>query len=275
MLAVINVANKPGLSVERALRYNGPMSEPARPADAVAPVDDVRARVVAAAAALIAAGGPDAVTTRAVAAAARVQAPTIYRLFGDKRGLLDAVAQAGLAAYVAAKAVREPHPDPVQELREGWDMHVAFGLAHPGLFAIMAGDPGSRSVSPAVAAGLAVLRRRVRNIALAGRLRVGEGRAVALIEAAGQGAVLTLLRQPAGQGDAGLATLAREAVIAAITGETDGADASPAQGAAITLRASLDALLMLSAGEKHLLAELLDRIADAGGSAEAGEGVAA
>jgi AcrR family transcriptional regulator len=33
------------------------------------------------------------VSTRAVSAAARVQAPTICRIFGDKRGLLDAVAR--------------------------------------------------------------------------------------------------------------------------------------------------------------------------------------
>ncbi|WP_338419811.1 TetR family transcriptional regulator [Streptomyces klenkii] len=32
-------------------------------------------------------------TTRAVAAAAGVQAPAIYRLFGDKDGLLEAVAE--------------------------------------------------------------------------------------------------------------------------------------------------------------------------------------
>jgi AcrR family transcriptional regulator len=36
--------------------------------------------------------GRRAVTTRAVAAGAGVQAPTIYRLFGDKDGLLDALA---------------------------------------------------------------------------------------------------------------------------------------------------------------------------------------
>jgi AcrR family transcriptional regulator len=62
--------------------------------------DEVRARILAAAAALIADGGRDALTTRAVSAAAGVQAPTIYRLFGDKSGLLDAVAELGFAAYL-------------------------------------------------------------------------------------------------------------------------------------------------------------------------------
>ena len=43
-----------------------------------------------AAAELLRTGGVDAVSTRAVAAAAGVQPPTIYRQFGDKEGLLDA-----------------------------------------------------------------------------------------------------------------------------------------------------------------------------------------
>ncbi|MES2465384.1 MAG: TetR/AcrR family transcriptional regulator, partial [Armatimonadota bacterium] len=151
------------------------------------PEEDVRTRIVTAAAELIAAGGRDAATTRAVATAAAVQAPTIYRLFGDKRGLLDAVAEHGLASYMAEKFLREPHSDPVQDIRDGWDTHIAFGLAHPGLFAIMSGDPQPRALSPAVASGLNVLRRRIRNIALAGRLRISEERALALVQSVGVG----------------------------------------------------------------------------------------
>lgn len=240
------------------------MSKPARLADDVVVINEARIRIIEAAAALIAAGGPDAATTRAVAAAAHVQAPTIYRLFGDKRGLLDAVAQHGLAAYVAQKGAREPHPDPVDELRCGWDMHVAFGLAHPGLFAIMASDAHPRALSPAAAAGLAVLQRRVGDIARAGRLSVSEARAVALLEATALGTVVTLLRQPEGERDLGLSTFAREAVVTAITSETDPAHASGPKGAAVTVRATLERIAVLTAGEKHLLGELLDRIAKAG-----------
>ncbi|MCE9576393.1 MAG: TetR family transcriptional regulator [Deltaproteobacteria bacterium] len=225
-------------------------------------VDDVRARILAAAAELIASGGRDAATTRAVAAAAGVQAPTIYRLFGDKRGLLDAVAEHGLAGYVADKSARAPHPDPVQDLRDGWDMHVAFGLAHPGLFAIMSGDPHPRPRSPAIAAGFEVLRRRVRAIALAGRLRTSEARAIALVHSTGVGTVLSLLGTPEAERDPGLSATAREAVIAAITGEASIAAQGPSAAAA-ALRASLDGTAVLSAGERHLLAELLDRIANA------------
>ena len=95
--------------------------------------DDTRARIVSAAIALLASGGRDTVTTRSVAGAAGVQAPTIYRLFGDKSGLLDAVAEHGFAVYLKEKKnqVGEFGPDPVANLRVGWDLHIGFGLANP------------------------------------------------------------------------------------------------------------------------------------------------
>jgi AcrR family transcriptional regulator len=226
------------------------------------PADDVRARIVAAASQLIASGGRDAATTRAVAAAAGVQAPTIYRLFGDKRGLLDAVAEHGFAAYVTAKSERDSHPDPVQDFRDGWDMHVAFGLAHPGLFSILSADPHPRPASSAVAAGHDILRRRIRNIALAGRLRVSEDRAVALTQSAGVGTVLTLLSEPAERREAGLSASAREAVVAAITGAASVPSDSGPSAAAAALRACLDRTSVLTQGERHLLEEWLDRIAN-------------
>ena len=232
--------------------------------DAVSP--DVRNRIVAAASDLIAEGGPEAATTRAVAAAAAVQAPTIYRLFGDKRGLLDAVAERGFAAYIAAKAASEPHPDAIQELRLGWDLYVAFGLAHPGLFVIMSSNPRAGDASSTFAVGEAVLLKRIRNIALSGRLRVSEARAMALLQAMGTGTVLTLLGQPIDHRDPGLSEAAREAVISVIAVESADdtltrSDAGPSRAAAL-LRASLHLTSSVSPGEKHLLEEILDRIAD-------------
>ncbi|KFE67144.1 TetR family transcriptional regulator [Hyalangium minutum] len=225
---------------------------------------DVRARIIAAAAELISSGGPDAATTRAVAAAAGVQAPTIYRLFGDKRGLLTVVIEHVLNSYVSEKSARTPHPDPLQDFRDGWDTHVAFGLSHPGLFAIMSSDPHPAWQSPAVSDGKDVLRRRIRNIALAGRLRVSEERALGLVSAMGTGAVLTLLRQPEGQRDLGLADAAREAVVAAITSEAVTPENADVRAKAAALRASIDQITVLTKGESLLLSELLDRIADAG-----------
>jgi AcrR family transcriptional regulator len=238
------------------------MDELAAIPDEESPAGDVRARILTVAGELIASGGRDAATTRAVAAGAGVQAPTIYRLFGDKRGLLDAVAEHGLMAYVAAKGMRAPHPDPVQDLRDGWDMHVAFGLAHPGLFAIISGDHQARQLSPAMAAGRNVLRRRIKNIALAGRLRVSEARALSIVQSVGTGVVLTLLGEPKAQRDPGLSDAARDMVIATITYEQITKTDPGHRGAAAALHAALDQTSVLSSGERQFLGELLDRIAD-------------
>ncbi|MBN8226823.1 TetR family transcriptional regulator [Corallococcus macrosporus] len=224
---------------------------------------DARARILAAAAELIASGGPEAATTRAVAAAAGVQAPTLYRLFGDKRGLLAAVFEHAMRSYVSEKAARKPHPDPLQDFRDGWDMHIAFGLSHPGLFAIMSSDPQLASQSPSLGDGEDVLRRRIRNLALAGRLRVSEERALGLVSAMGMGAVLTLLSQPEGKRDPGLAHAAREAAVAAITSEAAKPKHAEVRAMAAALRASLDRIRVLSKGESLLLSELLERITDA------------
>src|ERR1044072_5485849 len=65
-------------------------------------------RLLGATAKLLPEGGREAASTRAVGAAAGVQAPTIYRLFGDMRGLLDAVAAEGVGAHLRSKRARAP-----------------------------------------------------------------------------------------------------------------------------------------------------------------------
>lgn len=226
---------------------------------------DPRTRIVIAAAELLAEGGVDALTTRAIAGAAGVQAPAIYRLFGDKAGLLDAVAEHVFGTYVREKATLEPHPDPVVELREGWDRHVAFGLANPAVVALMYGGAGGSAggPSPAVAAGEDVLRRHVHRIAAAGRLRVSEERAVALLAAAGRGVLLSLLAVPEAHRDLRVSDDARDAVLAAIASDAPVTSAPGPAAAAVALRASLPDASALTTAERRLLAEWLDRLADA------------
>jgi len=220
---------------------------------------EMRERILAAAAGLIRANGPEAATTRAVAAAAATQAPVIYRLFGDKDALLDAVAEYEMAAYVASKKKKPLHSDPVEALRNGWDRHVAFGLAHPGLFSIMTRNPRS----PAAAAGLKVLAERVHAIALAGRLRGTEERATSLIHAACVGTVLTLLAEGNRHAQAELSLDAREAALTAITGKKSASADDGVKSAATTLRARLaQSSGVLTHGERALLDELLLRLSN-------------
>ncbi|MEO8706221.1 MAG: TetR/AcrR family transcriptional regulator [Kofleriaceae bacterium] len=223
---------------------------------------DVRTRIIAAAIKLVAKGGRDAVTTRAVAEAAGVQPPALYRLFGDKSTLLDAVADHGFAAYLKTKLVRKPGPDPVEDLRTGWDAHVEFGLANPVIHALMYGEPRPGVRSPAAAAAFAILDEHIRRVAAAGRLRVREDRAANLMHAAGSGVVMTLLAMPEDRRDLELSASAREAVIAAITTHTKPIKQPGPAAAAIALRAVLPtSTTLLTPAELVLLREWLDRLA--------------
>lgn len=231
---------------------------------AVAPPSP-RERILQAALTLLETGGVEAVSTRAVSAAADVQPPTIYRQFGDMQGLLNAVASAGFAAYLRAKVARAQTREPVEELREGWNRHVEFGLTHPHLYTLMYGRlrPGEESPVALEAAGM--LRTLLGRVAEAGRLAVGVDRAAAMIHASAVGVTLTLLG--ARERDDGLAERMREAVLSAILtpeGETAG-NATPQQAAAhaVALVALLPTLpAPFSAAERTLLLEWLGRLTE-------------
>ena len=225
--------------------------------------DEVRAGVVTAAVRLLHEHGADAVTTRAVASAAGVQAPTIYRLFGDKDGLIDAVAQHVMTTYVAAKstavaAETAVDGDPVADLRAGWRMHVEFGLANPELY-VLIGARGRRRPSPATAAGIEVLRTRVRRLAAAGLLAVDVERALLMIHAAGNGTVLALLGVPAEERDPGLADAMFDTVLHGILATAPAAPDRTIGAVSVTFATVVPDLPGLSAAERALMAEWLSR----------------
>lgn len=224
-----------------------------------------RSRIVEIAARLLREKGPAAVTTRGVAEAAGVQAPAIYRLFGDKDGLLDAVAEHVMATHVSTKAeivtaAAAADVDPLEELRDGWRSQIAFGLANPSLFRLLS-DPDRALHSPAARTGRLVLEARVRRVAATGRLRVTEQRAVGLIQAAGVGVVQTLLSTPAELRDAGLAESILEAVLGQILTDAPGSSGDGTLAASVALRAVAPRLDVLSDAEQRLLTEWLERIA--------------
>ncbi|OBI94167.1 TetR/AcrR family transcriptional regulator [Mycobacterium sp. 1245805.9] len=222
--------------------------------------EQTRDHIVGVATELLAEGGPSAVSTRAVAAAAGVQAPTIYRLFGDKDGLLEAVAERAFAAYIDAKRVRTD-VDPVEDLSESFAAHIRFGTANPGLTAIMS-DP-LRPRSATEERGIAVLWERIHRVALAGRLRVPEHRAVALVHAIGVGVTLALIEIPEQDRDAELADVAWQALATAILIDIGDRADQGTRAAALRLKADDDALAVLSPAERTLMREWLDRVANA------------
>ena len=219
-----------------------------------------RDRIIAAAAALLTEGGREAVSTRAIGTAAGVQAPTIYRLFGDKQGLLDAVASHGFATYLRSKAALEHSDDPVEDLRRGWDLHVGFGVEHPAYYTLIYGEPRPGVQSPAAREAADILAGQVRRIAEAGRLRLSEERAAHLIHSAGAGMTFELIGLRPEQRDPALSTMARESVIAAVTTDPPAPGDDGVATSVIALRAALPSVAGLTAAERALLDEWLGRI---------------
>jgi len=228
---------------------------------------DTRDKVIEVAARLLREDGPAAVTTRGVAKGAGIQAPTIYRLFGDKEGLLEAVAEHAMAGFVSAKAAvveaaEAQNVDPLDDLRAGWQTQIDFGLGNPALFRLLS-DPSRVVNSPAARLGKQVLDARMHRVALTGRLRVSEQRAVGLFQAAGIGATATLLATPPDDRDLGLADAIYDAVLAQILTDAPSASTGEPIPAAVALRAIAPQLDVLSDAERLVLAEWLDRVIDA------------
>ena len=234
---------------------------------------DARARISRAATKLLASGGRNAVTTRAVSAAAGVQPPTIYRHFGDMQGLLDVAARETLAIHVREQATRALTNDPVEDLRRGWNLHIAFGVAHPDAFALLYSAPSVDTSISVIHEGVAVLQALVARIAEAGRLRVDVAHATDLIHAAGTGVTITLAATPPEERDPRLSETMRDAILGAITvpasAETPngGPDAASTAERVAVHAVALRALLLtephgvLSHAERQLLSDWLDRLA--------------
>ncbi|WP_129667935.1 TetR/AcrR family transcriptional regulator [Phytoactinopolyspora endophytica] len=224
--------------------------------------EEVRRRIVDAAAKLLGDEGRDGVTTRAVSAAAGIQPPTLYRLFNDMNGLLEAVASDGFARYLEQKHSQALSEDPVDDLRRGWATHVEFGLENPAHYLLMYGQPNPGQRSRASEQALQRLRMLVERVAVAGRLVVGVETAVGMVHSAGVGLTLNLIGTPPEQRDLSLIDRLRDTIIAAITAPDPGSPASTAQRA-VSFKAVLDqAADLYSTGERTLLNELLDRAAN-------------
>lgn len=234
--------------------------------DSATSPNDIRSTIVEVSSRLLHEHGPSAVTTRRVAEEAGVQAPAIYRLFGDKDGLLEAVAEYVMDTFVSAKmlsveAAVADDIDPLDDLRAGWDAQIDFGVSNPTLFLFL-NDPARAAGSPATRAGLDVLRARVHRVAMSGRLRVSENHAVDLIRAGGVGTIMTILATPPGERDPGLAKGMYEALLRQILTDQPAATNNDAIATAVSFRAMAPDLHGLTNAERQLLTDWLDRVID-------------
>ncbi|MFF1714259.1 TetR/AcrR family transcriptional regulator [Streptomyces sp. NPDC058268] len=178
-----------------------------------------RRQVLQVAAQLLEEGGSQALSTRAVAAAAGITAPALYRMFDDKDGLLAELAAYGFEMYLAEKreALALTPDDPVADLYRGWDLHVDFGVQHPAFYMLMYGtvQPGRRP--PAADEAHALLVKLLRRTAEAGRLRIPVAQATRIIHAATTGATLALIGEAPPERDLTTSARLRDTVIASLT----------------------------------------------------------
>jgi AcrR family transcriptional regulator len=212
--------------------------------------------------------GLDALSTRTIASAAGVPAPTIFRLFGDKQGLLEAVAWLGFRTYLQQKVELLAIDDPVEVLRRAWDLHVDFGLAHPAYYRLVFDQARPDGPTQAGTAALAGLQAMVASVARAGRLRMSVERATLYMHANGVGTVFTLLSLAQAGRDTQLATVTRDAVLETITTDAPRKEAkkiASIRNHAGALREILqrEAPESLTNGERALLDEWLKRLSDA------------
>jgi AcrR family transcriptional regulator len=229
------------------------------------PPHATRDRILHAAIELLTEGGRDAVSTRSVSAAAGVQPPTIYRLFGDMDGLLDAVASAAFEDYLKDKRRLGETGDPVDDLRRSWDLHVEFGVTHPAFYTLVYGADANGKAPKLRQEALDRLLQMMSRVAAAGRLRMSVERAAALMHANGVGVVLYQIALPAADRDEELSVIAREGVIRNITVDApEPATTAGLAGQAIALRVAVrdEKPSALSKAERALLTEWLTRLAN-------------
>jgi AcrR family transcriptional regulator len=183
---------------------------------------DTRQALIDAAAYVIARQGVEAASTREIYLQAGVKAPTLYHHFGDKQGLLDAVVTDTFERYLAQKHSLQPTGDPATDIRQGWDLHVAFARANPSLYRLM-WPPGLADLPPAAAESAKALRDGFAMLGRRGQLRRGvtARHAARALSAALSGVTAAITRDPGDPGNARLSATVRDAVIDALVASGD------------------------------------------------------
>lgn len=146
--------------------------------------------ILQAAAQVLERGGVEALTTRAVCEAAGVKSPTLYHYFGGKDGLAQALVRRGMQQFMAKKRAVQQVEDPMQQLRDGWDVAVDFALRHPALHALYSEQ--LRTQPELADDAYALMRSHIQRLVDRGVFKVGVDEASRVVWAASTG-VLALV----------------------------------------------------------------------------------
>lgn len=178
---------------------------------------DTRAEILDAATAVVSEHGVDGATTREICDRAGVTAPTLYHHFGDKQGLMDAVVTEAFERYLEQKRALRPTGDAREDVRRGWDAHVAFARANPVLYQLM-WPAGSADLPEAARASGDLLREHFDHLAEVGALRPGTtpGQAARTLSAALRGVTAAITRDPTNRDNRKLSATVRDAIVDAL-----------------------------------------------------------
>lgn len=179
---------------------------------------DTRTQLLQAAEQLLVASAEGDVSTRAVCDQVGVGQPVLYRIFGDKQGLLDALAETGLQRYAARKVELETSQDAVADLRAGWNDHMAFARQNPAIYRLMF-SPRPGVDTKARDGILALVKIALRRCAAAGVLRRDIDECAAMILSANVGIAMNSLTQPAVYSTPQLSDALRDALFNSILTE--------------------------------------------------------
>ncbi|MDQ0923856.1 AcrR family transcriptional regulator [Pseudarthrobacter sp. W1I19] len=226
---------------------------------------DMRATILDKASELLSGSTSGDISTRAVCDAAGTSQPVLYRLFGDKEGLLSAVVDHVWDQYLSMKRTADRSGDPLDDLYRGWDSHVAFALDHPHAYRLLFGT----SLSVPAEAGqeaMRLLQDNLERLAAQGRLTVAPEDAAKIVMAANSGIALSLLLRSDQYPEKQISTTMRDTVYRSllVDAEVNREEQAPVI-AATTIRSALaqpatEALFTRS--EAALLSDWLKRIQD-------------
>jgi len=160
--------------------------------------------------------------------------------------------------------------DPITAIRDGWDLHLRYGIANPTFYSRIYGRAVPEQPCGVVSEVEAMLLRALQPAAAQGRLCVAPEHAAREILAASTGVILTLISQPADQRDLALSHHVRDPILDRITttsldsAQTDTTAKSSLTSAAIALSAApTHDPAALTDGELVLLKEWLTKLSDA------------
>jgi len=122
-------------------------------------------------------------TTRKVCELAGVTAPTLYHHFGDKQGLMQAVAKRKMLAFFSGKRQQPETDDPRADLLRGWDQWAGhFARQNQALIAALQQSP---EISARLRAGAeAIAEARLKRLQSVQALRMPPKQAAQVMVAA-------------------------------------------------------------------------------------------